>query len=147
MPTKPCCNKLIKPNISGDKFTAKRSRRTETMGALRLAALCLAALTTLSQGVTYQPNWASIDSRPLPAWYDQSKLGIFVHWGVFSVPSISSEWFWERWQGEKPDPTVVQFMKDNYRPDFTYADFGKEFTTEFFDADQWAKIFAASGAK
>ncbi|KAK7102827.1 hypothetical protein V1264_020994 [Littorina saxatilis] len=117
------------------------------MGALRLAALCLAALTTLSQGVTYQPNWASIDSRPLPAWYDQSKLGIFVHWGVFSVPSISSEWFWERWQGEKPDPKVVQFMKDNYRPDFTYGDFGKEFTAEFFDADQWAKIFEASGAK
>jgi hypothetical protein len=41
----------------------------------------------------YTPNWASIDSRPLPTWYDDSKIGIFVHWGVFSVPSIGSEWY------------------------------------------------------
>ncbi len=41
----------------------------------------------------YTPDWASIDSRPLPAWYDESKIGIFIHWGVFSVPSIGSEWY------------------------------------------------------
>src|SRR5688572_24159968 len=42
----------------------------------------------------YEPNWESLDARPLPAWYDQSKIGIFIHWGVFSVPSYGSEWFW-----------------------------------------------------
>lgn len=42
----------------------------------------------------YEPNWKSIDSRPLPDWYDQAKFGIFIHWGVFSVPSFGSEWFW-----------------------------------------------------
>jgi hypothetical protein len=41
----------------------------------------------------YTPDWASIDSRPLPTWYDESKIGIFIHWGVFSVPSFSSEWY------------------------------------------------------
>jgi alpha-L-fucosidase len=41
----------------------------------------------------YTPDWTSIDSRPLPAWYDQSKIGIFIHWGVFSVPSFGSEWY------------------------------------------------------
>jgi alpha-L-fucosidase len=41
----------------------------------------------------YVANWTSIDSRPLPGWYDESKVGIFIHWGVFSVPSIDSEWF------------------------------------------------------
>lgn len=40
----------------------------------------------------YTPDWNSIDSRPLPSWYDESKIGIFIHWGVFSVPSIASEW-------------------------------------------------------
>jgi alpha-L-fucosidase len=40
----------------------------------------------------YTPDWTSIDARPLPAWYDESKIGIFIHWGVFSVPSIASEW-------------------------------------------------------
>ena len=38
-------------------------------------------------------------------------------------------------------------MIDNYRPDFTYADFAKEFTAEFFEAYQWAKLFESSGAK
>jgi alpha-L-fucosidase len=41
----------------------------------------------------YTPDWTSLDSRPLPAWYDESKIGIFIHWGVFSVPSFSSEWY------------------------------------------------------
>lgn len=42
----------------------------------------------------YKPTWESIDSRPLPEWFDQAKFGIFIHWGVFSVPSFGSEWFW-----------------------------------------------------
>lgn len=40
----------------------------------------------------YEPDWTSLDKRPLPAWYDESKVGIFIHWGVFSVPSFNSEW-------------------------------------------------------
>jgi alpha-L-fucosidase len=47
----------------------------------------------------YDPTWESLDSRPLPQWYDNSKLGIFIHWGVFSVPSFGSEWFWSSWEG------------------------------------------------
>ena len=94
----------------------------------------------------YDPTWASIDSRPLPSWYDEAKLGIFVHWGVFSVPSYSSEWFWHDWQMSKL-PGIVQWMQDNFKPDFTYADFAKDFSTEFFLAEQWADIFNASGAR
>jgi hypothetical protein len=41
----------------------------------------------------YTPDWTSLDTRPLPAWYDESKVGIFIHWGVFSVPSYGSEWY------------------------------------------------------
>jgi alpha-L-fucosidase len=47
----------------------------------------------------YDPKWESLDSRPLPQWYDNSKFGIFIHWGVFSVPSFGSEWFWSSWEG------------------------------------------------
>ena len=46
----------------------------------------------------YEPNWASLDTRPLPRWYDEAKVGIFIHWGVYSVPSFGSEWFWTYWQ-------------------------------------------------
>ncbi|XP_046582110.1 alpha-L-fucosidase-like [Haliotis rubra] len=96
--------------------------------------------------IRYDPTWESLDSRPLPTWYDEAKIGIFVSWGVFSVPSFGNEWFWERWQGYK-DPMYVQYMKDNYKPDFTYADFARDFTAEFYDAEAWAELFAASGAK
>jgi len=49
----------------------------------------------------YTPDWTSLDSRPLPSWYDEAKFGIFVHWGVFSVPAYGSEWFWWYWKGAK----------------------------------------------
>ncbi len=56
-----------------------------------LAVVCCSLLPLTEQ--QYIANWTSIDSRPLPAWYDESKIGIFIHWGVFSVPSIGSEWY------------------------------------------------------
>ena len=95
----------------------------------------------------YEPTWASLDKRPLPQWYTDAKVGIFLHWGVFSVPSYAGAWFWEWWKGENPHEDVVNFMKKNYKPDFTYADFAKEFTATFYNPDLWADIFKASGAK
>lgn len=50
-------------------------------------------------GSSYVPTWESLDKRPLPTWYDDAKIGIFIHWGVFSVPSFGSEWFWKQWTG------------------------------------------------
>ena len=94
----------------------------------------------------YEPNWSSLDTRPLPTWYDEAKFGIFIHWGVFSVPAFGSEWFWEDWQGTK-GKDYVDFMQKNYRPDFTYADFSNQFSAEMYDPDSWAEIFSASGAK
>jgi hypothetical protein len=51
----------------------------------------------------YTPDWESLDAHPLPQWYDDAKIGIFIHWGVFSVPAFggnggSGEWFWEGWK-------------------------------------------------
>ena len=94
----------------------------------------------------YEPNWPSIDSRPLPGWYDDVKIGIFIHWGVFSVPSYEGAWFWMYWHA-KSKKSVVEFMENNYRPDFTYADFAASFTAELFDPNEWADILQASGAK
>ncbi|NWI35773.1 FUCO2 fucosidase, partial [Picathartes gymnocephalus] len=94
----------------------------------------------------YEPSWGSLDVRPLPAWFDEAKFGVFIHWGVFSVPSFGSEWFWWYWQKEKREP-YVKFMDTNYLPGFSYEDFGPLFTAEFFDPNQWADILKASGAK
>lgn len=97
-------------------------------------------------GRRYTPDWRSLDSRPLPAWFDESKFGVFVHWGVFSVPAWGSEWFWWHWQGEGL-PQYRRFMNENYPPGFSYADFGPQFTARFFEPDKWAALFQASGAK
>ncbi|XP_063430714.1 alpha-L-fucosidase-like [Mytilus trossulus] len=94
----------------------------------------------------YTPDWKSLDSRPLPQWYDEAKFGIFIHWGVFSVPSFHSEWFWNYWKLQKI-PDVVSYMDKNYPPDFTYADFASQFTVEFFNPREWADILQASGAR
>lgn len=67
---------------------------------LTLTCFLLLFLTsTLEARQRYEPNWDSLDKRPLPQWYDDVKIGIFLHWGVFSVPSFRSEWFWEDWKG------------------------------------------------
>ncbi|CAF1971863.1 unnamed protein product [Rotaria magnacalcarata] len=95
----------------------------------------------------YTPDWKSLDTRPLPAWYDESKIGIFIHWGVFSVPSFESEWFWWDWKGSSPSPAAVAFMNKTYPSDWTYADFASQFRAEFYNPNEWADIFAASGAK
>ncbi|WAR31296.1 FUCO-like protein [Mya arenaria] len=103
------------------------------------------SLIVLCKCTKYEPNWASLDSRPLPAWYDDSKIGIFLHWGVFSVPSFKSEWFWKYWRGGNPE--IVKYMDRNYRPDFTYADFAPSFTADLFNPEEWAEVFKAAGAR
>lgn len=107
--------------------------------------LCLLSCAS-SLGTRYTPDWASLDSRPIPEWYDEVKFGIFVHWGVFSVPAFGSEWFWWYWKGAQ-NPNYIQFMTKNYPPGFSYTDFAPEFHAQFFDPDEMADIFEASGAK
>lgn len=98
------------------------------------------------QRTHYKPTWESLDSRPLPRWYDDAKVGIFIHWGVYSVPTFGTEWFWTNWRNEKVT-TYVDYMKKNFKPGFTYQEFAPQFTAEHFNADEWAKIFEQSGAR
>ena len=108
------------------------------------------------KNLRYEPNWESLEKRPLPKWYDDAKLGIFIHWGVYSVPSLVSEWFWYYWRTGTAESkyhtqtavdTVRNFMSQNYPPDFKYTDFANKFTGEFFDPAEWVDIFRNSGAK
>lgn len=94
----------------------------------------------------YAEDWSSLDSRPLPAWYDEAKIGLFVHWGLFSVPAFYSEWFWWHWEMNRTAP-YREFMARNYPPGFSYADFAPRFKAQFFDADRWAELFKKSGVR
>ncbi|XP_076005865.1 tissue alpha-L-fucosidase-like [Genypterus blacodes] len=109
---------------------------------------CLLAAIVLGSAAPYAANWSSLDSRPLPGWFDQAKVGVFVHWGVFSVPGFGqdSEWFWYWWRTERR-AAEVEFMRNNYAPEFKYSDFAQRFHAGFFDPDNWAELFQASGAR
>ncbi|EJW79070.1 alpha-L-fucosidase, partial [Wuchereria bancrofti] len=92
------------------------------------------------------PTWDSIDSRPVPQWYQNAKLGIFCHWGVYSVPAIYSEWMWYAWKVSNISD-VIQYVSKYYKPSVTYADFAQDFTAEHFNAFIFRDIVEASGAR
>ena len=133
---------------------AKRSRESVSHQPEKMDKLLLLLGFCSLASAQYQPNWDSLDARPLPAWYDQAKFGIFMHWGVFSVPSYgggetgkgASEWFWWDWKGAK-ESWAVDFMEKNYLATFTYPDFAPQFKAELFSPGDWAQTIAASGAK
>lgn len=110
---------------------------------------------------TYQPTWESIDSRPVPAWFSDAKFGIFIHWGVYSVPAWApandpigvyakyAEWYWYRsvTEGGPENKLFRAFHDSMYGSTFRYQDFAPLFKAELFDPDQWAGIIARSGAR
>jgi len=117
---------------------------------------CIAAVPGAASG-PFQANWESLDSRPVPAWFNDAKFGIFIHWGVYSVPSYApvgnyAEWYWNALkqgpvdQKGKPNSTY-EFHKRVYGQDFPYFDFASSFRAELYDPAQWAEVFARSGAK
>jgi alpha-L-fucosidase len=110
----------------------------------------------------YEATWSSLDRRPTPEWWSDAKFGIFIHWGVYSVPAFApkgeyAEWYWERiGRAGEPDPASQDarirretraFHERVYGKDFRYQDFAPQFRAELFDANQWATILQRSGAK
>ncbi len=123
-----------------------------------LAAICL-ILSSFGQSTSqkYAANWNSLDQRSTPAWFGDAKFGIFIHWGVYSVPAWSpagtySEWYWNHMMKGKSgskdkEAAVWGFHVKNYGGDFDYKDFAPQFKAELFNPGQWAELFAKSGAK
>ncbi|MCQ2309268.1 MAG: alpha-L-fucosidase [Bacteroidales bacterium] len=97
-----------------------------------------------------EPTWESINRRGYPQWFSDAKLGIFIHWGVYSVPAYASkegyaEWYYRGLMTQ--DSVRVDFQKRNYGVDFQYKDFDKMFKAELWNPDDWAELFRKSGAR
>ncbi len=92
----------------------------------------------------YKDNWESLSQYPCPQWYLQSKLGIFSHWGVFSVPAYHTEWY-PRFMYQKGHP-VYYHHKKTYGKDFQYRDFIEQFKGEKFSAKEWLDIVKSAKA-
>ena len=69
----------------------------ELVPRLVLCCLVFCLLICSSQEKRFEPTWESLDTHVAPGWYDEAKLGIFMHWGLYSVSSFGTAWFWERW--------------------------------------------------
>ncbi|HNO99772.1 MAG TPA: alpha-L-fucosidase, partial [Ferruginibacter sp.] len=114
---------------------------------LLAAALFMQALPSSSQ--MYQPNWESLDKRPTPQWFQDAKFGIFIHWGVYSVPGWSSKGNYAEWyqQGLQTTDTARQRFHKAKFGDRSYYDLANDFKAELYNPDEWAKLFEQSGAK
>jgi alpha-L-fucosidase len=113
------------------------------------AILAAAALLSMT-GQPFEATWESIDSRPNPQWFEEAKFGIFIHWGVYSVPAWGpkdqyAEWYWNHMQNKNGE--TWKFHERTYGPNFQYQDFAPMFKAELYDPAQWADIFKRSGAK
>ncbi len=115
-----------------------------------LLILLLATLSLNAQ--KYEPTWESIDSRPTPEWFRDAKFGIFICYGLYSVPAWSpagqySEWYQYWLQQGSHNGQVTDFHNRTYGEDFEFKDFAPMFKAELFNPDEWADMIQKAGAK
>lgn len=109
----------------------------------------------------YEANWESLSQYEIPQWFQDAKLGIFIHWGPYAVPAFGSEWYprnmymdekvWNaefEIQSEEPSGVHKHHVKTYGTLDkFGYKDFIPMFKGENFNADEWMDLFVKAGAK
>lgn len=101
-------------------------------------------------------SWQELDARPTPEWFPRAKFGIFIHWGIFSVPAWRTvspelfggyaEWYYASVYGpyRNADPG---YHVATWGKDFAYRDFAPLLTAEDFDPAEWASLFRRAGAR
>jgi len=95
----------------------------------------------------YKDNWASLSHHKVPDWYMHDKLGIFIHWGIYSVPACGGEWY-SRTMYDK-NCNEYEYHRQTYgeHKDFGYKDFIPMFKAENFNASEWISLFKKAGIK
>lgn len=95
----------------------------------------------------FKDTWVSLCDYEIPKWYKDAKFGIFIHWGLYSVPAFGSEWYPRNMYIK--DSTEYKHHIETYgaHKDFGYKDFIPMFKAEKFDPEEWAELFRESGAK
>ncbi|MGN0325845.1 MAG: alpha-L-fucosidase [Lachnospiraceae bacterium] len=95
----------------------------------------------------YKDTWESLTKWQVPQWFGKAKFGIFIHWGLYSVPANSNEWY-SRNMYIKGMPAFDHHVKTfGAQKDFGYQDFIPMLTAEHFDPDEWIRLFKRAGAE
>jgi alpha-L-fucosidase len=95
----------------------------------------------------FQPTWASLKaSYQVPQWFIGAKFGLFMHWGLYSIPAHHNEWYEKHMYSDGP---IGRWHVEHYGPQdkFGYKDFIPMFTVSNWDPNAWAELFKQSGAK
>ena len=82
----------------------------------------------------------------IPDWFDQRRLGIFIHWGVYSVPAYANEWYPRTMYIRGTDEFDHHVKTYGPHSRFGYKDFIPLFRAENFDPEEWIRIFQDAGA-
>lgn len=100
----------------------------------------------ITNGV-YKDNWDSLAKHETPRWFLDGKFGIFIHWGIYSVPAFGNEWYSRNMyiQGS-PEFEHHKTVYGNQKV-FGYKDFIPMFRAEKFNAKEWVSLFQKAGAK
>ncbi len=135
---------LVACNDKDESTTLNTAKKEAT--ALSPAAKLAEIKSVANQG-PYKASFKSFEQYEIPAWYQDAKFGIFIHWGVYSVPAFNGEWYPRKMYN--PENAEYNHHKENFgdQTEFGYKDFIPQFKAEKFDADEWLKIIADSGAK
>ena len=100
-----------------------------------------------SSGGPFTANWDSLGAYRVPDWFRDAKFGVFLHWGIYSVPAFGNEWY-SRNMYQQGNATFKHHV-ESYGPQsqFGYKDFIPQFRAEHFDPDAWVDLFARAGAR
>ncbi len=95
----------------------------------------------------YTTDWQSLGAFEVPRWFKQAKFGVFIHWGLYSIPAFNNEWYSRNMYIE--DHPEFAHHVETYGPqkEFGYKDFIPMFTAEKFSAKEWARLIKEAGAQ
>jgi len=123
---------------------------TKLLLIIAAAAGCVPNLgntSTVSAAGKFQPTWESLKKYEAPEWYKDAKFGIFIHWGVYSVPAKGSEWY-PRQIYQKNSPAYFHHRSIwGDQSEFGYKDFIPMFKAQRWDPNEWVELFKKAGAK
>ena len=107
----------------------------------------LDSVASASRSGPFQPNWNSLGAYRAPEWFRDAKFGIFLHWGVYSVPPYANEWYSRNIYVQGSDAFKHQVATYGPLSKFGYKDFIPMFHAEHFDANAWLDLFTQAGAR
>jgi len=94
----------------------------------------------------FRPDWESLQKYEVPEWYKDAKFGIFIHWGLYSVPAFANEWYPRNMYREGSEEYKHHIATYGPPDKFGYKDFIPMFKAEHYDPAAWADLFRRAGA-